>query len=101
MPIDLAKHLAGPAFELPVGSVTEVIETNYGFHILKIEEREAQHATPLADVYDRIHDLLEQNKYSAELDAYLVKVRSESEWCVKQKFQEQLRMADVNPCEEI
>jgi parvulin-like peptidyl-prolyl isomerase len=98
---DLAKHLAGPAFELPVGSVTEVIETSYGFHILKIEEREAKHATPLADVHDRIHDLLEQNKYSTELDAYLVKVRSESEWCVKQKFQEQLRMANVNPCEEI
>ena len=98
---DLAKHLAGPAFELPVGSVTEIIETSYGFHILKIEAREAAHATPLADVHDRIHDLLEQNKYSAELDAYLVKVRSESEWCVKQKYQEQLRMPEVNPCEEI
>lgn len=98
---DLAEHLAGPAFEIPVGSVSEIIETSYGFHILKVDEREAKHVTPLADLHDRIRDLLEQNKFGAELDAYLMKVRAESEWCVKQKYVDKLELTDVAACEEI
>ena len=98
---DLADHLAGPAFEIPVGSVSEVIETSYGFHILKVDQRVANHVTPFDEVHDRIRELLEQNKYGAELDAYLLKIRAESEWCVKQKYQEKLRMTEVDTCEEI
>jgi len=97
---DLAEHLAVVAFELPVGEVSDLIETSYGFHILKVESRAAAEITPLEDVHDRIGDVLEQMKFGAELDAYLVKVRGESEWCVKQKYKEQLGIDDAPACED-
>src|SRR5271156_747764 len=42
------------AFSLPKGSISDVIKTQYGFHILKIIDKEAAHTKPFEEVKDSI-----------------------------------------------
>lgn len=59
----LVPQLAEPAFSLPVGSVTGVIKSHYGFHVLKIEDRRAEKVLTLADVRELVRqDLLAQKR---------------------------------------
>ncbi|WP_223577488.1 SurA N-terminal domain-containing protein [Kangiella taiwanensis] len=53
------------------GDVTEVVETDFGFHIIKLLERREGETTPLADVRDEIvtklaTDLADEEFYSKE-----------------------------------
>lgn len=98
---DLAEHLAEPAFSLPVGDVSQVLETPYGFHILKVDARDETSVAPLPEVEEEIRTLLEQVKYADELSAYLEKIRSESEWCVKGKYRELLAVSDARACDTL
>jgi peptidyl-prolyl cis-trans isomerase D len=42
------------AFSLPKGSISDLIKTQYGFHIIKIIDKEAAHTKPFDEVKDSI-----------------------------------------------
>jgi peptidyl-prolyl cis-trans isomerase D len=42
------------AFSLPVGSISDLVKTQYGFHILKVLEKENDHTRPFEEVKDSI-----------------------------------------------
>jgi peptidyl-prolyl cis-trans isomerase D len=42
------------AFSLPKGSISDLVKTQYGFHILKIMDKEAAHTKPFDEVKDSI-----------------------------------------------
>lgn len=42
------------AFSLPPGSVSDLIKTQYGFHIIKVIEKETAHTKPLEEVKETI-----------------------------------------------
>jgi peptidyl-prolyl cis-trans isomerase D len=42
------------AFTLPKGSISDLVKTQYGFHILKIIDKEAAHTKPFDEVKDSI-----------------------------------------------
>ena len=46
------------AFSLPKGSISDLVKTQYGFHILKVLDRETAHIKPLEDVRDAILPIL-------------------------------------------
>ena len=97
---DLSELLANLTFSVPVGQI-ELAEAPYGFHIVKIELRTDDSARSLEEVRDQLRSFLEERKYREELHAFLEEARAESEWCVKQKYQEKLHMTEVDTCEEI
>jgi peptidyl-prolyl cis-trans isomerase D len=49
------------AFTLPKGSISDLVKTQYGFHILKIIDKESAHTKPLEEVKDSIRVNLAQN----------------------------------------
>jgi parvulin-like peptidyl-prolyl isomerase len=98
---DLSETLAEVAFSLPVGSVSELMETPYGFHIVKVVSRTDDHTTPLEEVADRIRNYLRDQKFKTQLEAFLEKARAESEWCVKPKHQHLLSIPAPPPCERL
>src|SRR5262249_52701344 len=52
------------AFSLPVGQVSGLVKTQFGYHIIKVEDRHDAGVTPLAEVKDRIAAQLRQQKAS-------------------------------------
>jgi len=54
----LRKELADVAFTLPVGQVSEPIDTSDTIYVMLVEEKKPAHAKPLADVRDDIEKTL-------------------------------------------
>src|ERR1700722_15979855 len=47
-------ELEKAAFSLPKGSISDLVKTQYGFHILKIMDKESAHTKPFDEVKDSI-----------------------------------------------
>ena len=63
------------AFAMKCGEVSEVIETQFGYHIiLKTDEKEGGRQT-LVDVHDQIRDLLRHEARGRALDAFVAELR--------------------------
>ncbi|HEY8996642.1 MAG TPA: peptidylprolyl isomerase [Edaphobacter sp.] len=53
------------AFSLPAGQISDVIKTQFGYHILQVEEKKTAHLRPLAEVKAEIVPVLEQQRIGA------------------------------------
>jgi len=83
---DLSEQLEGPAFSLPIGSISDVIEADYGFHLIRLESRTEAVPRPYDEIHDRLRDHLEDLRYSTERATYMKQVRDSSEWCVERDY---------------
>jgi peptidyl-prolyl cis-trans isomerase D len=53
------------AFSLPIGQVSDLIKTQFGYHIMQVEDRKTAHLRPLAEVKSEIVPILEQQRVGA------------------------------------
>ena len=83
---DLSETLEEVAFALTAGTWSGVLEVPYGFHILYAERVRINAIKPLETVRDELRIRLEDERFAAKLNEFMVKARAESEWCVKPKF---------------
>jgi peptidyl-prolyl cis-trans isomerase SurA len=86
---DLAWQLEAMAFQQPVGEFG-VLETSYGYHLLKVESRSEDGLKPLDEVREQVRTYLENELYLTKLNEFMDKARAESEWCVKDKYMNRL-----------
>jgi peptidyl-prolyl cis-trans isomerase D len=56
------------AFSIPVGSVSDLVQTPYGIEIIKVMERESAHTKSFEEVRDSIVPIVLSNKVNAEAD---------------------------------
>lgn len=54
------------AFSLPKGAISDVVQTPYGFDIIKVLDKETAHTKPVTEVRDSIVTLLTQQKVTQE-----------------------------------
>jgi len=95
---DLAWRLEELAFKQPVGEFG-MVETDYGFHIIKVVERSEDRFKPLEEVREDVRTYLENKTYMSKLNEFMEKARTESEWCVKDKYMNRLpTQAPRRPC---
>jgi len=95
---DLSDILLLPAFEVPVGEVSPVLEAPYGFHIIKVDARTEQEIMPFEDVRDRISTFLADQKFTTEMQVFLQRARTDSQWCVKDKYKELIPFNPPTSC---
>ena len=50
------------AFSLPIGSVSDLVKTQYGFHIVKVIDRQAARTQPLDEVFPQILGALQEDQ---------------------------------------
>jgi peptidyl-prolyl cis-trans isomerase D len=58
------------AFTLAPGQTSDVIKTQFGYHILQVEDKKTAHLRPLSEVKDEIVPVLEQQRVGAAEQTY-------------------------------
>ncbi|MFW6011162.1 MAG: peptidylprolyl isomerase [Desulfosalsimonas sp.] len=67
----MVKNFEEAAFELEPGEVSDIVETQFGYHLIKLEDKEGKGVKPLAEARDSIRENLEQKKMMQKLDPYI------------------------------
>ena len=64
-------------FSLPVGELSDLIETKRGFHIVRVVERTEANRTPFLEAQVEINKKIKGEKRKAAFDKYIKKLREE------------------------
>lgn len=67
----MAKEFEEASFDQPVGTVSDVVESQYGYHIIKVYQKFPESKYALAEVSEKLRNGLLQKKFQEALPGFL------------------------------
>ena len=74
----MVKPFEEMAFSLKPGEVSDIVETQFGYHIIKVVDKKAAGATPFKDAKSQIEQRLKREKVQKEVSSYVAKLKEEA-----------------------
>ena len=75
----MVKPFEEAAFSVPVGEISDIIETRFGYHILKVIERKKE-TSPLEEMRPQLQAQIKQKKQNEAYQTHITKLKEEAEF---------------------
>ena len=75
----MVKPFADAAFSLQIGELSEVVTTQYGFHLIRVTDRKAESVVPFEQVQLKIFEYLQREKVMVTIEELAAQLRSQAE----------------------
>jgi len=89
----MVPEFADAAFALDVGEISEVVKSDFGYHVIKVEERKPAAETPEPEQAQQLRAAVTQERIGREIAALLEKLVSEA--TIEEVFADGTEPADV------
>ncbi len=74
----MVKSFEDAVFAMNVGNVSDVVETQFGYHLIKLTAKEASSTVPMAEVEAQIIDHLTQVKMAEMINSYVASIKPDA-----------------------
>jgi parvulin-like peptidyl-prolyl isomerase len=79
----MVKPFEDAAFSVPVGEISDIVETTYGYHILKVVDRKKE-TRPFDDVRPELEAQIRQTKRNSFIQEHIEKLKEEISFQVRE-----------------
>ena len=76
---NMVKPFEEAAFTLKVGEVSDIVETQFGYHLIKITDRKEAGTVPLEEAREAIENYLKNTKEQEAVNSYIGTLREKAE----------------------
>lgn len=75
----MVKPFEETAFSLAVGDVSDIVETRFGYHLIKAEDKKEASKKTFDEVEEDLRDQLEQEKVKEKMPDYIAKLKEDAD----------------------